>query len=57
MCWKRAWPKKGRSDRKGMSTGWKGVIFGGVVEDGRISLKQKKPNEEANIVIPIPVTC
>ena len=40
MCWKRAWPKKGRSDRKGMSTGWKGVIFGGVVEDGRISLKQ-----------------
>ena len=27
------------------------------MEYGKISLKEKNPNEDANIVIPIPVTC
>ena len=37
--------------------GWKGLIFGGVVDAGKMSLKQKKPSDDANIVIPMPVTC
>ena len=37
--------------------GWKGLILGGVVDAGKMSLKQKKPSDDANIVIPIPVTC
>ena len=37
--------------------GWNGLIFGGVVDAGKISLKQKKPSEDANMVIPMPVTC
>ena len=37
--------------------GWNGLIFGGVVDAGKMSLKQKNPSEDANIVIPIPVTC
>ncbi len=40
-----------------VSWGWKGLIFGGVVEAGSINLKIKKPSEDANIVIPMPVTC
>ena len=35
----------------------KGIIFGGVVLLGKINLNEKKPTDEANIVMPMPVTC
>ena len=34
-----------------------GIIFGGVVLLGKINLNEKKPTDEANIVMPMPVTC
>ena len=50
-------PKKGKITEKGNVQRLEGLNLGGVVELGSKSLKAKYPTDDANSVIPMPVTC